>query len=438
MSDKRPKIVVPGLNRGIGVPAGYVLGRQRGSGKGPAELLDLNQLQALGVGTKAHTVRTGSTIASTAHSETVSLSTSVSTQISSVVSVNTGQSTSLSQISSSLSGAISTNVGQSTSLSQISSSLSGAISSTTSLSTAVSTVISGSISTINSRIDSLSAAIGGGGTIAVQDEGTPVGVFTTLNFSGTGVAATDAGGGVALIDIAGGGGGAGTSTSLSQISSSLSSEISSRISGDTSLSTVISSETSSRISGDTSLSTVISGSISTVNSSITSLSTAIGGGSAWALAGTSWAATGVYDQAVDGTQANVTFLGLSGKSDIMVIMAATTLSVSGQEQLQVSIDNGSNWLTTSGDYISIDSGGQTANVPGARFVDTNHTAARHATMVVWGANVTGPPKIMDLLPRGSGGKLVHFIASTSPINAVRVNGSNGGNISGGKIYCLAR
>lgn len=159
---------------------------------------------------------------------------------------------------------------------------------------------------------------------------------------------------------------------------------------------------------------------------------------AWALAGTSWAATGVYDQAVDGAQANVSFLDLAGKTDIMVIMAATTLSVSGQEQLQVSTNNGSTWFTTSGDYISIDSAGVTTNTPGSRFVDTNHTAARHSTQIIWGANVTGIPKPMDLVPRGSGGKLVHFIASTSPINAVRVNGSNGGNVNGGKIYCLAR
>lgn len=42
---------------------------------------------------------------------------------------------------------------------------------------------------------------GGGGTIAVQNETDPVGVFGTLNFEGPGVEATDAGGGVAEIQI---------------------------------------------------------------------------------------------------------------------------------------------------------------------------------------------------------------------------------------------
>ena len=46
---KPPKIVVPGLNRGAGIPAGKVLGRARGTGQGPAQLLDgALALQALG------------------------------------------------------------------------------------------------------------------------------------------------------------------------------------------------------------------------------------------------------------------------------------------------------------------------------------------------------------------------------------------------------
>lgn len=324
---KPPKLVIPGLNRGAGIPPGYVAGRPPGTGKGPLQLLNLAQLRKVGLATAFVVTQSTSLVQSIAHSETVSLSTGVSTSISSVVSTNTAQSTSLSQISSSLSGAISTNVGQSTSLSQISSSLSGAISSTSSLSTAVSSVDSGqtvslsqissslsseissrasgdtslstAVSTVDanqstsisinlSKINSLSTAIGGGGTIAVQDEGTPILTASTLNFVGAGVDATDAGGGVATITIPGGGGGAGTSTSLSQISSSLSSEISSRASGDTSLSTVISSSISTVTSSTTSLSTAVSTvdanqstSISVNLSLINSLSTAIGGGSSF-------------------------------------------------------------------------------------------------------------------------------------------------------------
>lgn len=56
-------------------------------------------------------------------------------------------------------------------------------------------------------------SISGGATISVSDEGTPLGgAFTTLDFVGAGVTATDAGGGTATITISGGGGGGGTYT----------------------------------------------------------------------------------------------------------------------------------------------------------------------------------------------------------------------------------
>ena len=49
--------------------------------------------------------------------------------------------------------------------------------------------------------------IGGGGGVAVQDEGVSVATALTLNFIGAGVAATDAGAGVVDVTISGGGGG---------------------------------------------------------------------------------------------------------------------------------------------------------------------------------------------------------------------------------------
>lgn len=44
-----PKIVVPGLNRGQGVPAGYILGRSS-SGRGPVELLRPQDIRAMRIG----------------------------------------------------------------------------------------------------------------------------------------------------------------------------------------------------------------------------------------------------------------------------------------------------------------------------------------------------------------------------------------------------
>lgn len=58
---------------------------------------------------------------------------------------------------------------------------------------------------------------GGGGGVDVEDETTPLGTFTTLNFTGAGVTATDAGGGVADITISGGGGGGSPGGSTDEI-----------------------------------------------------------------------------------------------------------------------------------------------------------------------------------------------------------------------------
>lgn len=46
---KPPRIVVPGLNRGQGVPAGYILGRSS-SGRGPVELLRPQDIRAMRIG----------------------------------------------------------------------------------------------------------------------------------------------------------------------------------------------------------------------------------------------------------------------------------------------------------------------------------------------------------------------------------------------------
>jgi hypothetical protein len=93
---KPPRIGIPGLNRGVGIPAGYAVGRRRGKGKGPAELLDTNQLRGQGLQLVAASNQQTSSAISTAASSVSSLSTSVST-------ITSGQSASLSQISNSLS-----------------------------------------------------------------------------------------------------------------------------------------------------------------------------------------------------------------------------------------------------------------------------------------------------------------------------------------------
>lgn len=54
MASKPPKIVVPGLSRGKGIPKGYLLGRVD-SGRGPVQLVRGQQLMRLGIASASAT-----------------------------------------------------------------------------------------------------------------------------------------------------------------------------------------------------------------------------------------------------------------------------------------------------------------------------------------------------------------------------------------------
>jgi hypothetical protein len=157
---------------------------------------------------------------------------------------------------------------------------------------------------------------------------------------------------------------------------------------------------------------------------------------AWALVGAGQTAAGVWDFAVDGAKANVDFTGLAGHTDILVIADSVTKSVSGVLSLFVSTDNGSTWFTTSGDYVVFDANGAETNTTSCLFHATNATAARSGAIRIMGANVSGTVKVCEQLNNMGFNRL--FAGSTSAINAIRINGSGGGNLTGGKIYCLAR
>lgn len=169
-----PKIVIPGVEHGI--PAGYVVGRPRNAGHGPAQFLDLAALRQLGVAGQATVAQNISTV----NSEIASLSAAVSGSLSTVVSEITSLSTVVGAGTAGRMGPPgqdgedgqdyyymigSSGTDDDTALST---SLSGAVSSITSLSSAVSSVDAGqstSISTNLSKINSLSTAISAGNAI---------------------------------------------------------------------------------------------------------------------------------------------------------------------------------------------------------------------------------------------------------------------------------
>lgn len=153
-----------------------------------------------------------------------------------------------------------------------------------------------------------------------------------------------------------------------------------------------------------------------------------GGGSVWSLAG-SWV------HAVDGNVGAATFTGLAGASDIQIIMAGVTRSMSTNMGVRVSTDNGSSFYSASGDYVFIDDAGVENAASAFRLFSTSTTAARGGQVIIFGANVSGAPKA-DVMSEA--GRRHQFRASFDPINAVQVVPLGGGNLTGGSIYVLTR
>jgi hypothetical protein len=149
---------------------------------------------------------------------------------------------------------------------------------------------------------------------------------------------------------------------------------------------------------------------------------------------------------VSAAVANVDFTGLAGYSDYLIVCRGVTQSVSGVIGLRVSVNNGSSFYSTTSDYTFINSTGiEAGNAFYAGFHSVNTTAARSGMIYLPGSGAAGAVRVSIPFTVGSsttdGGRL--FVASTSPINALRVISSGGGNLgpnggTPGTIYLLAR
>lgn len=150
-----------------------------------------------------------------------------------------------------------------------------------------------------------------------------------------------------------------------------------------------------------------------------------GGGSPWSLIST-------WTYSSDVTE--VDFANLGDYTDLQIIVRNITFSVSGVAATRLSIDNGASFYSTSGDYLNVASTGTTTNTTWGAIYTTDATAARTSYQTLPGVNISGNPKLMLSV----GGFTRMFVASTSPVNAIRIVPSNGGNITGGTIYLMGR
>lgn len=155
---------------------------------------------------------------------------------------------------------------------------------------------------------------------------------------------------------------------------------------------------------------------------------------AWALAGTGQTAVGVYDFAVDGAKANIDFIGLAAFNELLVFARLLTDGTSGQRAVYASVDNGSTFYSGAGDYKTISTNGVETSNQSWAFHETASTAAR--SFVTHIVNLKGVDKLATL--NVTTGIFSIFTASSSDVNAIRINNFQGGNITGGTVRVYAR
>lgn len=155
------------------------------------------------------------------------------------------------------------------------------------------------------------------------------------------------------------------------------------------------------------------------------------GGADWTLI-TSWS------HSVSGDTTNIDVTGLD-VTDILVVVSLVSLSVAGKVHMRVSTDNGSTFYATSGDYVQIaPATGAHANTTVISFTrDSDITTAGSGIMRASLLNHSGVTKVGWASPDTTNA-LIYFLASTSPVNAIRIFSAQGGNLTSGNIYVFGR
>ena len=148
---------------------------------------------------------------------------------------------------------------------------------------------------------------------------------------------------------------------------------------------------------------------------------------AWTLVNSWTFSTGV---------AQVDFTGLAGYTDVRVLVRNVTLAGSGQRALRVSTNNGSTFLSASGDYVAVAGTGVETNSTGISMHATASALARSCEVEICGFNLTAS-KVAQALTRTDFRTFV--VPTSSALNAVRIFDTTGGsNLTGGSIYVYAR
>lgn len=155
------------------------------------------------------------------------------------------------------------------------------------------------------------------------------------------------------------------------------------------------------------------------------LSDGLSGLSAWGVIDDYTIPSAVVSRVVD----------VSAYDEIFVQFIDVTASASSQRGVQVSVDGGATYYTTSGDYTAYDNTGVGAGVQQFNAHSTGSTAARGGGVWVIGLRGTGPK--VARVNASSGSSL--FVASNNAVTHIRaVTNAGVSTMNAGRIITQAR
>lgn len=162
------------------------------------------------------------------------------------------------------------------------------------------------------------------------------------------------------------------------------------------------------------------------NATASSTSSSSGTGS-WSL----------VNHTVAGGAASYTVSGLQNFSEIMCVVRLIVLSASGEVRLIVSSD-GTTFLNSSGNYISVAGSGAESNQSDLAFYSGATTAARSGVINIEGFNIAQPNKVVRSNFFSADGINLRFIPTSSALQAVKFICTGGGNLNSGDLYVWGR
>lgn len=144
----------------------------------------------------------------------------------------------------------------------------------------------------------------------------------------------------------------------------------------------------------------------------------------------------ISNTALNNTLINLDINNLGSYTSLLIFARLITLANSGTLQLRFSIDNGASFFSGASDYIGLASTGIETGTSAINITSVAATAARSGWINILGSNINGISKVIQI-SRQDGPSAI-FAASQSPINAIRLTGSAGGNLVSGNLIILGQ